>query len=113
MYFFPGITVQTPDGIMNSKAMILLCTADLPAKAKVANSVQYNGYYGCNTCNIRGQYLGHNMCWPYDPSAIIRSHQSILAHAKEAVTTSQCNDPVSVFQNCALINNSLFLGLWD
>ena len=69
-----------------------MCTADLPAKAKVANSVQYNGYYGCNTCTIPGIYIGHNMTWQFDPSAVIRFHDSILANAEKAL---QNKSPVS------------------
>ena len=71
--------------------MVLMCTADLPAKAKVANSVQYNGYYRCNTCTIPGIYIGHNMSWQYDPSAVIRCHKSI-ANAEEVIQNSS---PVS------------------
>lgn len=73
--------------------MILMCTADLPAKAKVANSLQYNGYFGCNTCTIPGTYIGHNMTWQYDPSATLRTHDSIISNAEDAI---KIRNPVSI-----------------
>lgn len=73
------------EGNVISKVMLLVCSADLPAKAKVANSVQYNGYHGCNTCTIVGSYVDHNMSWKYDPTAIVRTHDSIILHAKESL----------------------------
>ena len=95
---------------MTSKAMILLCTADLPAKAKVANSVQYNGYFGCNTCTIQGQYLECSMCWPYDPSATTRSHLSILADAKQAIEIS---NSVKTFYIHLLSHLTLYTRAWQ
>ena len=111
-HFIIGIQVQTPVGTLTCKAMILLCTADLPAKAKVANSVQYNGYFGCNTCTIQGEYLEHNMSWSYDPSATIRSHLSILADAKQAIERStSVKLPCSI--NIFLFTHDMFLGMWN
>ena len=39
---------------MQSHAMIIMCTADLPAKAKVANHVQYNCYYALHNLQPNG-----------------------------------------------------------
>ena len=80
-----GIEVLCPEGNFVSKVILLVCTADLPAKAKVANSTQYNGYCGCNTCTIKGNYTAHVMTWDYDPQSTIRTHASIISHAKQAV----------------------------
>eukprot|EP00731_Ephydatia_muelleri_P035226 Em0106g11a len=42
-----GVEVNTPTGKIQVHCMVLMCSADLPAKAKVGNCVQYNGYNGC------------------------------------------------------------------
>jgi len=39
--------VQTPAGKMKCHAMLLQCSVDLPARALVLNSKQFNGKYGC------------------------------------------------------------------
>ena len=80
-----GIDVSCKEGNFFSYVILLAVTADLPAKAKVANSIQFNGYSGCNTCTIKGNYVGHVMTWDYDPGSTIRTHASIISHAKEAV----------------------------
>lgn len=69
--------------------MILLCSVDLPAKAIVANSKQYNGKHGCNTCEDEGvKGPGPARYWPYDPSGgILRTHDSIIQNAKTATET--------------------------
>ncbi|KAL5503467.1 hypothetical protein EMCRGX_G010422 [Ephydatia muelleri] len=60
---------------------------DLPAKAKVGNCVQYNGYNGCNTCDIYGTLVGCTVYWPYDPKATLRKHHEVLQYAEEATMT--------------------------
>ena len=80
-----GIDVSCVEGNFVSYVIILAVTADLPAKAKVANSIQLNGYSGCNTCTINGIYVEHVMTWNYDPGSTIRTHASIISRAKEAV----------------------------
>ena len=110
----PGIEVQTPDGTMTSRSMILMCTADLPAKAKVANSLQYNGYFGCNTCTIPGKYYGRSMTWQYDPSAVLRTHDSIISNAENAI--KNCN-PVCIHNgHCyatLMLISFIPIGVWN
>ena len=81
--------MYTPTGVMQIYCMILMCAADLPAKAKVANCVQYNGYYGCNTCNIKGTAIGHTVYWPFDPSATLRTHDEVIKCATEATKNGE------------------------
>ena len=64
-----GIDVSCVEGTIVSHVILLAVTADLPAKAKVANSIQFNGYSGCNTCTIPGIYIEHVMTWDYDPGS--------------------------------------------
>ena len=78
-----GIEVLCPEGNFVSKVILLVCTADLPAKAKVANSTQYNGYCGCNTCTIKGNYTAHVMTWDYDPQSIRTMLPSYLMQNKQ------------------------------
>eukprot|EP00734_Pompholyxophrys_sp_LG126_P000497 Pompholyxophrys_sp_v1_NODE_233_length_1021_cov_17.448240.p2 type:complete len:128 gc:universal NODE_233_length_1021_cov_17.448240:632-1015(+) len=44
---------------------LLTFSADLPAKAIVLNSLQYNGSYGCHTCLEEGVYMEHRRVWPF------------------------------------------------
>eukprot|EP00731_Ephydatia_muelleri_P011483 Em0006g377a len=44
-----------------------------------------------NVLHETGVYIGHNMTWQFDPSAVIRCHDSILANAEDAL---QNNIPV-------------------
>ena len=57
IFFYQGVCIETSDGVFLSYAMLLICTADLPARAKVANHVQFNGYYGCITCTVMGERI--------------------------------------------------------
>lgn len=79
--------VHTPAGKLVSRCVLLICCADLPAKAKVANSVQYNGYNGCMTCDSYGTIIGRVVHWPHDRSSKNRTHESIIACARQAVDT--------------------------
>ena len=50
-----GITASTPAGKKLIKAMIIAAVFDLPAKAAVLNTIQFNGYYGCIYCKDKGE----------------------------------------------------------
>lgn len=41
----------------SSRAYILCCCVDAPARASVQNMVLFNGYYGCPWCLIKGDYV--------------------------------------------------------
>ena len=87
--------------------MLLMCTADLPAKAKVANHVQFNGYYGCITCTVMGERIGHTHCYPYDETSTtsVCTSNTLLENSKAAVLTGA---KVSVHILCnANINETL------
>ena len=51
--------VEVPVGVdqqmMTCRAMVLCTTVDLPAKAKLLNFTQFNGYYGCSVCLHEGR----------------------------------------------------------
>lgn len=68
-----------------------------PAKAIVINMKQYNGKYGCSSCEDEGvprssSHLHRN--WPYSNSSTLRTHSGIIAYAKEALCK---NDSVSLY----------------
>ena len=89
LFFYSGVEVKTPTGKIQVHCMVLMCSADLPAKAKVGNCVQYNGYNGCNTCDIYGTLVGRTVYWPYDPKATLRKHHEVLQYAEEATMTGK------------------------
>ena len=49
-----GIMVKTPEGNKVCRAVLLCATLDLPAKAAVTNTKQWNGEYGCSVCLHKG-----------------------------------------------------------
>lgn len=73
------------------KFAIILCTVDLPAKCKILNMTQYNGQYGCITCEEPGkralQGRGSTQCYPYRPEgeqSSMRQSKTLKELAHEA-----------------------------
>ena len=87
--------MSTPDGQKLCRAMLLLSTLDLPAKAAVVNVKQWNGEYGCSVCvapgdnSLGGRSSRH---WPYRGDTLLRTHGQMIANGKEALKR---NKPVS------------------
>ncbi len=81
-----GISIQTPDGTRKQvRAKVLLGSFDLPAKAAVANSKQYNGEYGCNYCTDKGTLVARNTrVYPPDAPHKTRTSQKMMEWAKTA-----------------------------
>jgi hypothetical protein len=44
--------------------------ADLPGKAAMLNTKQFNGYYGCLVCKHSGEYSGHYNKMIYRPKKV-------------------------------------------
>ena len=80
-----GITAHTPTGIKNIKAVLLAGIFDLPAKASVLNTVQFNGKYGCNYCKDRGMNVnpGRHIYLPKDTHEL-RTELEMKQWASEA-----------------------------
>ena len=58
LFVSAGITVSPAGGgSVLCCAALIATTFDLPAKALVMNTVQYNGYFGCSQCTQPGNYL--------------------------------------------------------
>ena len=74
------------------KAFTIAGTCDLPAKALVLNTVQYNGQFGCQKCEQPGQTVktgerGHVHAFPFqktDPKGPPRTHKGFVDNAKMA-----------------------------
>lgn len=96
-FIFTGISATTPDGIVKVRAICLLASMDLPARAIVTNLKQYNGAFGCLYCNHPGFPKVDNprsRCWPYT-ECTIRSEAEIFECAEKAVETGD-----AVSRNC-------------
>ena len=102
--------------------MLLFSCVDLPAQALMLNMKQFNGRWGCNWREDEGvpcatSHLHRN--WPYKPSVVLRTHQSMLKNAHDSRACSSvssginktlcslksliCPQPVLVFYIIALI----------
>lgn len=77
-----------------ARAILLSCSADLPARAMLLNMKQWNGRHGCLYCNHEGVTLGTDHLHRYWPpkDSQVRTHSSLMADA-EAATKS--GSPVS------------------
>ena len=76
-------------GEITCKARLLMCSVDL-ARASVLNMKQFNGKYGCSQCEDEGQprASSHLVCnWPYSSLSVPRTHQRVIANAREALRT--------------------------
>ena len=65
----------TSKGTVQCRAILLICTVDLPARAMVCNMKQYNVEYSCCTClEMRDNIVTSNKLvryWPYNESYVI------------------------------------------
>lgn len=87
IFYVLGITVSTPRGVQNARAILLVASVDLPARAILMNMKQFNGEYGCLYCEnpgttTPGKHL--HRYWPRTASSI-RNHDSLLENAVDAV----------------------------
>lgn len=61
-----GLTMRVGSKLVKLKIFVLLGCFDLPAKAKVLNQTQYNGYFSCTYCYQKGTYIQQNAIrYPY------------------------------------------------
>lgn len=74
------------------KVKVITLCADLPAKALCLNISQFNGYYGCPMCLIRGEYNSelHRMLYPFDDSSPLRDQMSHQMHINQTSVDNQC-----------------------
>lgn len=85
---------ETPEYFL-CKVLTIAGTCDLPAKAMVLNTVQFNGKYGCMKCEQPGTTektgaRGHMHAFPFqhsDPKGPPRTHDKLVNDAKSALAT--------------------------
>ena len=95
--FESGTTVNIPNiGIKNIKFGVFLSTLDLPAKCKVLSRTQYNGAFGCSTCEESGGRIskgrGTVQFYPYrspDNRPVIRNSNEIKRHSMNATPNNR------------------------
>ena len=52
-----GVRVKIGDKEVVCRVKLLMAVADLPAKASILNCNQYNGKFGCSTCEHEGKQV--------------------------------------------------------
>lgn len=87
---YKGVFFKTSsDKRVKCRAKIICGTCDLPAKSLFLNMKQYNGYYGCQKCYIRGLRIQNTLTYPYQENLKLRTSAETINFAKESVTTNQ------------------------
>ena len=51
---YVGVEVRSPLGLVRARAMLLLSSLDLPARAIITNMKQFNGEHSCIYCEQEG-----------------------------------------------------------
>ena len=79
-----GIKVTTAYGLtMSAKTMLLLCSADVPARAIISNMKLFNGEHGCSTCEDPGDNKSGsgplNRVWPFQEVNVVRTKEMVYA----------------------------------
>ena len=105
-----GIDVISSNGInFNIKPKLVMGIFDLPARAVVTNTVQFNGAFGCLYCTNEGVYTSHRRIYlPCEQDYQLRTGASIneLADAAEA-----CGEPVRGIKGHSVLVSSQLLDL--
>lgn len=94
-----GIAAKTPAGEIKVHAICILASMDLPARAIVTNTKQFNGEHGCLYCEHPGVPRPNNhrvRCWPHIECSA-RTHDGIMECAKDAVLSG---NPVRLLLYC-------------
>lgn len=76
---------------MQSKAFLIYCCADSPARCMLQGMQQFNGEFGCFWCKHKGEICkkgrGHVRVFPLEACAVKRTHASIIQHATESINS--------------------------
>ena len=97
--------MESPIGPLKSKVMLLQCSVDLPARAMVSNTKQFNGKYGCLYCYHPGKTEGSNHLhrfWPYTDS-FCRTKDSYLKDMQNAVLGDDESVSHSTLYSCTCL----------
>lgn len=107
---YTGIEVETSDGLCKCHAVLLLCSIDLPAQAKLLNMKFFNGKHACAHCEEEG--VPRPSCarvrnWPYRGEPCLRTRSRILSHAQEAITQHTAVSEIYVQYLISVLTNSV------
>lgn len=86
VHVYIGVEIQTATGTVCARAMLLIASFDLPARALVMNMKQFNGKNACLYCEQEGTTEhGRSLhrWWPYEAYQV-RTHDSLMAAARQA-----------------------------
>ena len=80
LYHTLGTDVNTPEGQMKARAMLILCCVDLPAQALMLNMKSYNGKFACALCKDPGVprascHMHRN--WPFTSNNVDRTSHTV------------------------------------
>lgn len=81
--------MQTSSGQMQTRAMLLLNSVDLPARAILLNMKQFNDQHARCYCEDQGDTPPTNHLhrfWPPSGSPVLRTHLSLMTNAKDALS---------------------------
>ena len=86
-----SVGVQMKSTIGTLRVKIVMGIFDLPAKASVLCSKQFNGEFGCSVCLHPGKRQQNNSrVYLPDSTILDRSHQQVIRNAREAERTKTC-----------------------
>ena len=80
----PGVQANTLAGLKTIKCVLLAGVFDLPAKAAIMNTVQFNGYYGCSYCKDKGTHINRRHIYLPDEPHEARTEFDMSRWASEA-----------------------------
>lgn len=94
---FKGVVIQTCQGTVEAKGLLLLGTNDLQSKAYILNMNHRNGACGCSTCLEEGRHVaqgkGYARYYPYNKATVERTDESFRADGQKAVDGGKAVGP--------------------
>ena len=84
-----GIQFQIGPTKMEVKVFIECLIGDSPGEAKIANTKQFNGKFGCIRCLNSGKKLRRSRIYEYKPGVQLRSNELYLRQVREAEKSGQ------------------------
>jgi hypothetical protein len=81
------------------KIVLKAIVCDAPAKAMVKATKQYSGFYGCDKCEIIGDYYMHRMTYPDHSNLTLRSDESFRRQ-----TNKRHHTGITPFTNIITLN---------
>ena len=84
-----GISCQIGSIKVSFKVIIGGLIGDAPGEAKLANSIQFNGKFGCIRCLNSGKSFKRSRIYEYNPNVQLRSNELYLRQVRESEKSGQ------------------------